>query len=54
MKKSKMYEQAALSVIRDNILPATTRLEIIGELLEKKRLEKFVEEQEEKEIAGNE
>ena len=51
MKKSKIYEAAALSVIRDNILPAQTRLEIIGELLERKSLEKFIEERED---AGNE
>ena len=54
MKKSKIYEMAALSVIRDNILPAQTRLEIISELLERKSLESFVEEQVEKEVAGNE
>ena len=44
MKKSKIYEAAAVSVIRDSVLPASMRLDIISELLEKRSLEKFREE----------
>lgn len=43
MKKSRLYEEAALSVIRDNILPATMRLKIIGELLNRKSVEEILE-----------
>lgn len=51
MKKSELYHEAALCVLRDNELSDDFRLEIIAELLDKEHLEKFCEEQAEKEAA---
>lgn len=47
MEKSKMYEIAALSVIKDNVIPDIQKLEVIGMLLEKKQFEKYAEERKE-------
>ena len=48
MKKSELYHEAALCVLRDNELSDDFRLEIIAELLAKKNMEHFCEEQAEK------
>lgn len=51
MIKSHMYRAAAISVMKDEKLLDFQRLEIIEELLAKANLEKFCEEQAEKEAA---
>jgi hypothetical protein len=48
MEKSKMYEVAALSVMKNAMLPDVNRLEIIEMLLEKKQFEKYAEKRKEK------
>lgn len=45
MKKSELYREAALAVMRDEMLVDSVRLDIIVELMEKASLEKFCEEQ---------
>lgn len=53
MGKSKMYELAALSVLKDNILPAQQRLDIIRELLQAEETEKILERLKRREVSEN-
>lgn len=45
MKKSELYHEAALAVMRDTELHDEIRLEIIAELLLRKKVEQFCESQ---------
>lgn len=54
MKKSAMYEQAALSVMKNNIIPDTQKLEIIRELLDAENTAKILEKIEERKEKSNE
>ena len=53
MEKSKMFEYAALSVLKDNMLPAPQRLQIIRELLQAEETEKVLEKLKRKEGLKN-
>lgn len=53
MKKSTMYEMAALSVLENEKLPASTRLEIIRVLLDREFSAKITEKHTEKEVDVN-
>ena len=53
MKKSKLYELAALAVIRDTIMSSQTRLDIITELLDRKHTEEIIERANERKEAEN-
>lgn len=54
MKKSTMYEQAALSVLKNETLTASMRLEIIRVLLDAEYTAKICEKVEERERAKKE
>lgn len=54
MKKSTMYEQAALSVLKNETLTASMRLDIIRVLLDSEHTAKICEKVEERERAEKE
>ena len=45
MKKSEIYTEAVRAVMRDTKLREDAKMEVLNELLEKRRLELFYEEQ---------
>ncbi len=45
MKKSEMYRETALAVMRDGLLPDGAKIDIIAELMSRESLERFFEEQ---------
>lgn len=49
MKKSELYQEAALAVLRDGDLPDEAKLEIIVELMDRKKWAEHLEERTEKE-----
>lgn len=47
MKKSMLYRMAQISVIRDNVTPDVTKLEVLKMLFDREDFEKLVEKEKE-------
>lgn len=54
MKKSEIYGAAAISVLENNLIPASMKLEIIRELLDAEYTAKILEKTEERKEESNE